>query len=434
MTVGRAVRARESDLVVASVVLAASLLVGCSSSGGPGAGSGTAANGSGGSAGASAAGTSGSMPNPTSGTSSAGAASGGSSGIGVSGNASAGSSGGAAGSTSGTAGGSPSGGSGSGAASASGATSASGSTTAGTDGGASLITPIERGTLDVYQFGDATFTVDGPNGARISSFTMGTSPNVLTGPAVNAQFWGGTFWTAPQGDWWTGMVPANYAPIDYAPYMMTVGADTSITAVGTTATFAKPAKEVAVTKKFSFDAATSSVAITYTMMNMGTTTIQLGHWELARVLPGGLTFYPAAAAAPVIQYGMMTVQKIGAEDWFDETTFPKAGAAAKSVGDAAMGGGWIAHVIPDAGGPLVLIRSFPDIPVGSAGTGDGAVEIFMQVDGSYEEIELHNQLLMIDAGASAAWTVHWALRRLPVGTAVTAGSQALVDFVQQQLP
>jgi hypothetical protein len=304
-----------------------------------------------------------------------------------------------------------------------------------TDGGGAtgLTQPIAQGNLDVYDFGDTTFTVDGTQGARITTFSM-DGTNVLTGATVNAQFWGGTFWTAPQGDWWTGAVPPNYAPIDYGPYMMSVGADSSITAVGSTATFAMPPKQVAVTKVFSIDLDAASVGISYSMTNKGTAAIKIGHWELARVFPGGLTFYPAAAAAPVIAFGTMTVQKMGAYEWFDETSFPKGGAAAKSVGDAAMGGGWIAHVVPDPAGPLVLIRTFPDIPVGSAGPGDGAVEIFVQADGTYEEIETHNQLLTIAAGQSAPWQTHWYLRRLPVGTAVTAGNQALVDFVLKQLP
>jgi hypothetical protein len=373
------------------------------------------------------------MPNPTSGTTSSGSPSGGNSGNGASGGGTGATSGGASGNASGAASTGTSGASAG--TSGSGAASGSGATSGGADGGATLVTPIARGTLDVYEFGDTTFTVDGTQGARITGFAM-DGTNVLTGPTVNAQFWGGTFWTAPQADWWTGMVPPNYAPIDYGPYTMTVGTDSSITAVGATATFATPAKHVSVTKDFSIDLSTASVGISYSMTNQGTASIKLGHWELARVLPGGLTFYPAAAAAPVIQYGVMNVQKIGAYEWYDETTFPKGGAAAKSVGDAdaAMTGAWIAHVVPDPAGPLVLIRTFADIPVGSAGTGDGAVEIFMQADGTYEEIEIHNQLLTIAAGASMAWPVHWVLRRLPVGTAVTAGNQALVDFVLKQLP
>lgn len=328
-------------------------------------------------------------------------------------------------------------GSGTGSTSGSGGAPGSGATTGAADGGTGgLVLPIERGNLDVYQFGNAgntLFKVDGTQGARITEFSM-DGTNVLTGSTINTQFWGSTFWTAPQGDWWTGMVPPNYAPIDYGPYVMTVGADSSISAVGNPATFAMPAKMVAVTKTFSFDPATSAVLITYSMTNKGTASIKIGHWELARVFPGGLTFYPAAAAAPTVAFGTITLQKIGAYEWFDETTFPKGGVAAKSVGDAATGGGWIAHVVPDPAGPLVLIRTFPDIPVGSAGAGDGAVEIFVQADNTYEEIETHNQLVTIAAGQSAPWQVRWMLRRLPVGTAITAGSQALVDFVTKQLP
>jgi hypothetical protein len=57
----------------------------------------------------------------------------------------------------------------------------------------------------------------------------------------------------------------------------------------------------------------------------------------------------------------------------------------------------------------------------------------MQADGVYEEIEIHNALQNIAAGASAPWPVGWMLKRLPAGTAVTAGSQALVSFVLAQL-
>jgi hypothetical protein len=81
----------------------------------------------------------------------------------------------------------------------------------------------------------------------------------------------------------------------------------------------------------------------------------------------------------------------------------------------------------------MLIRTFPDIPAGSAGAGDGEVEIFVQTGNTYEEIEAHNQMLTIMPGQSAAWQVHWILRRLPAGTMRTAGNQALVDFVTAQL-
>jgi hypothetical protein len=282
----------------------------------------------------------------------------------------------------------------------------------------------------VFQFGNTNFSVDGTQGARITEFSI-DGTNVLTGSTVNAQFWGSTFWTAPQGDWWTGMVPTNYAPIDYAPYMMSVGADSSVDAVGGTATFATPMKEVAVSKTFAADPTTSSVDITYTMTNKGTASIKIGHWEVTRVFPGGLTFYPGGAAAPM-SYGPITLSKMGGYLWFDESKFP-TGTAGKTWGDVPTGSSWIAHVVPDPAGPLVLIRTFPDIPAGSAGAGDGAVEIFVGAVPNYEEIELHNSLLTLTAGESAPWKVRWYLRRMPMGTMVTVGNQALVDFVTQTI-
>jgi hypothetical protein len=289
--------------------------------------------------------------------------------------------------------------------------------------------PIQRGTLDVYEFGHTTFTVDGTKGARVTGFTM-DGTNVLTAATTAwPNYWGSTLWTAPQNDWWQNGVPATYAPIDSAPYVMTVGADTSINAQGSPATFGT--KQVAITKTFSVDLQKASVGITYAITNKGAATIRIGHWEVTRVFVGGLSFYPAGAAAPM-SYGPITLQKVGAYEWFDESKFPK-GTAAKFWADTPAGGGWIAHVMPDTAGDLLFIKTFPDIPAGSAGPGDGSVEIFVQADTSYEEVETHNQLLMIAPGQTVPWTVRWYLRRLPAGTMRTVGNQALVDFVTAQL-
>jgi hypothetical protein len=179
---------------------------------------------------------------------------------------------------------------------------------------------------------------------------------------------------------------------------------------------------------------TSSVLVTYSMTNKGTASIKIGHWEVARVFPGGLTFYPAPTATPM-SYGPIVLQKMGGYFWFDESKFP-TGTAGKTWGDVPAGSSWIAHVIPDPGGTgdLVLIRTFPDIPAGSAGTGDGAVEIFVGAVPNYEEIELHNSLLTLTAGQTTPWQVRWYLRRLTAGTMRTVGNQALVDFVLKQIP
>jgi len=88
---------------------------------------------------------------------------------------------------------------------------------------------------------------------------------------------------------------------------------------------------------------------------------------------------------------------------------------------------------PILGGDLLLIKTFPDIPAGTAPTGSSEVEIFAQADRSYVEVETHNRQVTIAAGQSSPWQVRWYLRRLPMGTMRTAGNQALIDFVMRQL-
>jgi hypothetical protein len=286
-----------------------------------------------------------------------------------------------------------------------------------------LVPPIARGNLHVFEFGNTTFAVDGTKGARIVTYAL-DGKNILTGPNVNALYWGSTFWTAPESDWMPNLV----VPIDSAPYAMTIGADQSVTAVGGTG-MVTAIKQVAVTKKFTADLATRSIVIDYTMNNKGTATIQIGHWEVTRVPPNGLTFYPAGSAPPM-SYGTIQVQRIGAYLWFDHTTFAM-GTASKSFGDGS--GGWVAHVMADPAGDILLIKKFPDIPAGTAGAGHGEVEIFAAADRSYVEVEDHNQQVMIPTGQGSTWQVRWYLRRLPVGTMRTAGNQALVDFVLAQI-
>jgi len=289
--------------------------------------------------------------------------------------------------------------------------------------GVSLVQPIQRGDLYELEFGKTTFVVD-PKGARITAFTL-DGTNILTGPSVNAAFWGSTFWTAPESDW---MPPNVVANIDTAPYAMSVENNATIVAQGPTANVA--GKMVAVTKRFSFDPATYTVTIEYTLTNKGTAAFQLGHWEVTRVLPGGLTFYPAGTG--MAAYGPIQLEKVGGYYWFDHTKFA-GGAIAKSVGDDV--GSWVAHVMPDAAGDLVLIKVFPDIPPNSAPPGHGEISIFAAADKSYVEIEDNNKYLTFMPGQSIAWQVRWYLRRLPVGTMRTVGSQAIIDFVQsRQMP
>jgi hypothetical protein len=348
----------------------------------------------------------------------------------------AGASGGVAG-TSGAAGAS-------GTAGASGAAGATGAAGAGTDGGAAaLVLPVDRNGIYTLEFGDTKFAVDPTAGGRIVEYSL-DGTNILTGPTANASYWGSTFWTAPETEWMgssdakAGANMMLVAAFDTLPYTMAVAADDSFTATGPNTTFDK--MTMSVTKEFAANLPKGTIDIIYSLTNQGTTTMTVGHWEVTRVYPNGLTFFPAPPAAskpPLIANpSVMKVDKVGAYLWFDHSKFnpgPAPGTYGKYSTDAS--GGWVAHVIPDTtgAGDLLLIKTFKDIPDGTAGDGHGEVEIYAAPDRSYEEIEDHHEQATFTAGQTIPWPVRWYLRRLPKTIARTEGNMDLVNFVLAQL-
>lgn len=295
----------------------------------------------------------------------------------------------------------------------------------GGSGAISLVPPVERQGLHVLEFGNTLFEVDGAVGARIVGFKLDGS-NMLTGPDNNAMFYGSTLWTGPESEW--AMDPFTpIAGIDSDAYTMSVEQDSIIVADSTQ--FAVLAKQLSAHKRFSVDLAKNAVVIDYSLTNEGDAPFDIGLWEVSRVLGEGLTFYPTGANQTTL-YGTLAVQQMAGHNWIDHDAFV-VGEASKNGADAT--GGWVAHVQADDAGPLLFIKQYPDIADMAAAPDQYEVEIFAQSDGSYVEIELHSQYGSIAAGDSSSWQIRWYLRRLPVGTDVSVGSQALLDAVTAAL-
>jgi hypothetical protein len=319
---------------------------------------------------------------------------------------------------------------------------------AATDASATtLVLPVVRNGLYTLELGNTKFVVDPAPGARIVELSL-DGTNILTNATANASYWGSTFWTAPEGEWMGTAAAKGGANMmlipafDTLPYTMTLAADNSFTAVGPNATFANMTLNV--TKQFAANLAAGTIDITYSITNQDTTPFTLGHWEVTRVYPDGLTFFPAPPAsskAPLIANpDVMKVDKIGGYIWFDHSKFnpgPAPGKYGKYSTDAS--GGWVAHVAPDASGAgdILLVKTFKDIPDDTAGTGHGEVEIYAREDRSYEEVEDHHEQAMFTgtgtAGATIPWPVRWYIRRLPKTFTRTEGNQQLVDYVTNLL-
>jgi len=149
----------------------------------------------------------------------------------------------------------------------------------------------------VLEFGSLMFTVKPSLGSRVTSLKL-DGDELLTDATENPQYFGSTLWTSPADDWVVGMFTPP-ASIDNGPYTTMVSADGIITSTSAPFTTPKNNKKFNVTKVFHADLAKQSVIIDYTIKNLGTTPYQLSHWEVTRVFPGGLTFFPTGSTSKV---------------------------------------------------------------------------------------------------------------------------------------
>jgi hypothetical protein len=363
---------------------------------------------------------------------------------GSSGGAQAGSSGGAAGATG--AAGSAGASAGSGTGGVAGAAGAGGANPAGADGGAvdrqaasdgsshessdasadadagvTLTLPVLRGELDVLELGGLSFSVKPAIGARITSFKL-EGDEVLTDATANARFWGSTLWTSPASDWVVGAFDPP-AAVDRDPYTTTVATDGVITA--TSAPSTANGKTFVITKVFHADLSRRAIVIDYKITNKGAAAFRLSHWEVTRVFPNGLTFFPSGTTLKLdFLPQLVQVKQAQGYTWYDNTTHLPGKGESKAGADSS--GGFIAQVAPNPKGDLLFIKAFTGVTAAAAPPGHYPVEFYCNDPHTYVELEDHSSYDSIAPGATSTRTVTWYLRRLPAGTDRSVGSAALI--------
>jgi hypothetical protein len=299
---------------------------------------------------------------------------------------------------------------------AAGAAGSDGSADGDTGAGTGPVMPVQRNGRWALDLGDLSFEVDPLIGGRVTTFAL-ASVNLLTGPDVNVDNWGSTFWTSPQSVW-------NWPPppqIDNQPYTVNASA-TALVVTGTTS----PAIGVSVTKTFSLDRAVGAVRIDYSVTNQSQMQVRLAPWEVTRVVSRGLTFFPTGTRSMISAGGTLPTTNSGGVTWFayDAATIL---ADSKLYADGAEG--WLAHVAQG----LVFIKRFVDVPANMQAPGEGDVELFTNLAHTYIELEDQGAYGMLAPQSSASWTVTWYLKRLPADIAATTGNAALVQFVRDTI-
>lgn len=265
----------------------------------------------------------------------------------------------------------------------------------------------------VLEFGSLRCEVTPQHGARLSSLRChGRELLWLRGAPNFADATGSTFWPSPQR--WPWPPPAE---LDREPYELR-RADGSALVL---ASRPHVATQLQVTKTFTALPAREALEVAYAMTNIGAEPVSWAPWEITRVPAGGVAFWPTGGepfgASP------MSSRSGQGHTWCEPSS---ARGEAKLFADGS--GGYLAY----AEGGYLLVKSFADITPSQTAPGEAEIELYVNPDHSYVELEQQGAYTSITPGESVTWRVTWFARRLPAGVA-TLGDADLVAFVAETL-
>lgn len=275
--------------------------------------------------------------------------------------------------------------------------------------------PIDRGEGKlVLELGSTYFEVSPEHGGRITSLRQGGEELLtLTGAENYPDAFGSTFWPSPQV--WEWPPPAE---IDTEPYEATVEPSGVITLVG------KPhaGTSLRVSKRFTANLTREAIDIEYSMTNVGAEPVSWAPWEITRMPAIGLAFWPTGGA-PFGETPLAFTSALG-HTWCDPS---HTEGEAKLFADGA--GGYLVYVLGDR----ALVKRFQDQPASAAAPNEAEVEVYVNPDHSYVEVEQQGAYASMAPGATVTWKVSWYVRKLPQGVVPSPGNADLVAFVAKTL-
>lgn len=253
-----------------------------------------------------------------------------------------------------------------------------------------------RSSILKLKCGPLAMEVDTSIGGRIISFSY-KNKNLLISSAENPDYYGSTFWPAPQHVWhWPP--PHN---IERGPYHIIQSSDTCVNI----RSLHDPIIGITVQKKFTPSFKDTSIYINYTIINTGAKSVMLAPWEVTRVNAKGMVFFPSKT--PNFWTAKKSSNALFRYDqehfWLFLNNSPKKGYN-KFFCDGA--GGWMAFVNDS----LLFIKKFPDIEAKLAAPKESEIELFLNFKQRYMEIEQQGAYEFLAPGDSLSWKVKWYLR------------------------
>lgn len=259
---------------------------------------------------------------------------------------------------------------------------------------------------DKYQIEVANifFEVTPAIGARFSSLKIDDSEILYI--EEGSGNWGSSFWPSPQSVW--------FWPPPYALDEDTYSGGIIENKIWLTSNIDRETN-LSFSKTIYGDLADTSINIVYVMINKKNEPQSYAPWEVTRVKPDGITFFPAGDSEVI---GDMAGSTMTIDDfvWYDNSN----SFGMKFFSDSK---GWLAHVDKERN---LFIKVFDDISIENTAREEGEVEVYS--GGNYVELENQGEYKAIAVNDSVSWQVKWLVRQLPANIDVNLGSESLINF------
>ena len=262
-------------------------------------------------------------------------------------------------------------------------------------------------------YADLCATVDFKKGGRLESLSLG-GYSFLSGKKVNSGNWGTSLWPSPQSAW--GWPPSM--ELDNMNYAILQDSNEVILK-----SRKDPKQGFVFTKAYKINTADTSLVITYTILNDTSISQKVAPWEISRVAPGGLTFYPSGVEAKRGQLAPLTKDSAGIT-WFNYDSARIPEGVPKLLADGKEG--WMAQV----NNGYILVKKFQDVGDGKYAPEEGEIELYANPDRSYIEIEQQGEYAELMPGASINYVVIYKLRKLSDTSAVKIGNTDLITIAR----
>lgn len=250
------------------------------------------------------------------------------------------------------------------------------------------------------------------DGGRIISFTLGNH-EILTQEKEHENF-GSTLWIAPQSDW--GWPP--YKVLDNERYDVEEDGDELKMK-------SKEDEESGLQIEKTWEIVNgNTVQITYQIKNISDFPKYVGAWEVTRVPCGGVVFFAQGDTTKLPPSKLEIDLKENGINWLSIDKIPKQ-ENQKLFSSAS--GGWLSYARND----VLFIKQFPDIEISKYSPQQGEVEIYVNKDKSYIELENQGEYTLLQADQSLSYRVKWSLVKLPEYIRVSLGEEELTNYVRQ---